>query len=99
MRPSHIASRFMILLSIAIFAVTLAAAADYFDKETTLTNPDTGDTVTLHTSGDGTYAKHVKGPSGYILQLPRGVSKLTTRLDLHDYYVRDYEKFGYIRDE
>jgi hypothetical protein len=87
------------VLSVAISLIVFAGGVAYADKMTTLINPKTDDRVTLRTDDNGTYVTHSKGRSGYILTRARGSSEGTTRSDMHEYYVLDYAKGGYVKVE
>lgn len=71
------------LLFAFVMGVTPAKSQN---RETTLTNPLTGDSVTIRTDERGTTTTHVDGSSGR-----------RSRGDRHDDYVRDYEMGGYTK--
>jgi uncharacterized protein (DUF2062 family) len=77
-------------------AVNIVVAA-YAGNTTTLTDPITKDTVTLLTHDKGTYVKHANGLAGYIIVRSEDSAPPKDVASQHEYYVRVYEKRGYVK--
>lgn len=75
------------LIALVVASTVAGASLALADQETTLTNPNTGDRVTVRTDDRNTTSTHSDGTSGTTSGSPR-----------HDETVRDYERGGYHRD-